>query len=244
MAWPGRPLAESWGNRLRVTLKLATSLDGRIATSSGESRWITGEAARLEGRRLRGAHDGVLIGIGTALADDPQLTCRGAGKEPERIILDTHLRLPAHARVLEPVERARAHVFASCEAAQSLKAQALRANGAEVHAVGLVHSADSAMGGLDVGKVIEILAANGLSSLMVEGGGQVAAAFLRAGLVSALEWFRAGVLLGGDGRAGIGALGIARLADAPAWHRVEIRALGPDVWERYEKQESGCLPAS
>lgn len=238
MAWPGRLRPANWGNRLRITLKLATSLDGRIATASGESRWITSEVARLEGRRLRGAHDGVLIGIGTALADDPQLTCRGAGKEPARIILDSRLRLPANARILDPVAGSSVHVFASLDAARSAKAQALRSAGAQVHAIA------SAPGGLDVPEVVEVLTENGLNSLMIEGGGQVAASFLRAGLVGALEWFRAGVLLGAEGRAGIGALGIARLADAPLWHRVEFRVLGPDVWERYERRESRCLPAS
>lgn len=238
MAWRNRVRPANWGNRLRVTLKLATSLDGRIATAAGESRWITSEAARLEGRRLRAAHDGVLIGIGTALADDPHLTSRGAGPEPARIVLDTALRLDLGARLLVPVQCAPVHVFTSQAAAQTTKAEAMRAAGAHVHATA------SAPGGLDVNEVLETLSAQGLSSVMIEGGGQVAATFLRAGLVDALEWFRAGVILGAEGRAGVGPLEIARLGDAPRWHRLDFRLLGPDVWESYEKRESGCSPAS
>lgn len=183
-------------------------------------------------------HDGVLIGIGTALADDPQLTCRGEGKEPARIVLDSQLRLGLDARLLEPVAGSALHVFAAEQACMGPKAEALRTSGVHVHAVG------PGPGGLDVRAVLEILNAHGLRSVMVEGGGLVAAAFVRASLVSALEWFRAGLLLGGDGQAGIGPLGLARLGDAPSWRRVEFRLLGPDVWERYEKQEGGCSPES
>lgn len=238
MAWLKGPGPANWGNRLRVTLKLATSLDGRIATANGESRWITGEAARLEGRRLRGAHDGVLIGINTALADDPLLTCRGEGKEPMRVLLDGQLRLGLDARLLEKGEGGPLHIFTSHSAGLGAKAQELRAAGA------LVHPISQGESGLDVHDVLAVLEKSGLSSLMIEGGGQVGASFLRAGLVDALEWFRAGLILGADARPGIGALEIARLGAAMRWKRVDFRLLGPDVWERFEKQDSACSPAS
>lgn len=237
MVWARALARANWGNRLRVTLKLATSLDGAIATAAGESRWITGEAARLEGRRLRGAHDGVLIGIGTALADDPQLTCRGEGVEPARIVLDSHLRLAPGARLLEPVAGSILHVFSTPLACDTPKAAALRAAGARVHPVA------SGPEGLDVHAVLRSLEHIGLRSVMIEGGGKVAAAFVRAGLVTCLEWFRAGLLLGADARPAIGALELTRLADAPRWTRVDFRLLGPDVWERFERQEGQCSPA-
>ena len=219
-------------------MKLATSLDGRIATAHGESRWITGEAARLEGRRLRGAHDGVLIGIETALADDPQLTCRGAGKEPARVLLDSRLRLGLDARLLEQGDGGPLHIFTSHSAGGGAKAQELRAAGA------IIHPISQGENGLDVHEVLGVLEHAGLSSLMIEGGGQVGASFLRAKRIDALEWFRAGLILGADARPGIGALGITRLGDAPRWKRVDFRLLGPDVWERFEKQEHTCSPAS
>lgn len=221
-------------------MKLATSLDGCIATAHGESRWITGEAARLEGRRLRAAHDGVLIGIETALADDPLLTCRGAGKEPARILLDSRLRLRRDARLLEQGEGGAVHIFTSHAADGGERARELRAAGAIIHPIGAGEN------GLDVHEVLAVLERVGLSSLMVEGGGQVGASFLRAKRVDALEWFRAGLILGADARPGIGALDISRLGDAPRWNRVDFRLLGADVWERFEKQgqERACSPAS
>ena len=167
----------------RVTLKLATSLDGRIATASGESQWITGEAARLAGHRLRAAHDGILVGIGTVLADDPELTARLPGRpvdQPLRIVLDSRLRTPATARIAGP--------------------NTLILTAAEPSPVGEaeVEQVESADGRPTLKAVLATLKRRGVGTLMIEGGGEVAASFIAAGLVDALEWFRAPILLGAD----------------------------------------------
>ena len=211
-----------------VTLKLATSLDGRIATSSGESRWITGEAARAEVHRLRAEHDAVVIGIETALADDPELTVRlpgWQGVQPSRVVLDSRQRLPTTTRLVET-----ARVTPTLVVSLTPQDPALTAKGVKVLQV-----ADMDGGRARLSSVVARLADEGLTRLFVEGGGQVAASFLRCGLVDRLEWFRAAMIIGGEGRPGIGALAIQALSDAPKLKRVDLQLLGPDVWERYER---------
>ena len=211
-----------------VTLKLATSLDGQIATASGESRWITGEAAREAVHRLRAEHDAVLIGAETALADDPELTVRlagYAGPQPARVVLDSRQRLSPDCRLAKTARDIPTYVVATGEPDAALVAAGVRV--LRVPAVGEDRP--------ELRGVVEALAAEGLSRLFVEGGGQVAASFIRCDLVDALEWFRAPVLIGGEGRPGIGALAVAALAEAPHFRRVEVREVGPDLWERYAR---------
>lgn len=211
-----------------VTLKLATSLDGRIATATGESRWITGEAAREETHRLRGRHDAVLVGIETALADDPELTVRlpgWAGNQPARVILDSRQRLPVASKLAATARQTPTYVVTAGPADTALKAAGVR----------VLTAATAAMGRPDVTAIIEALRRVGLTRLFVEGGGQVAASFLTAGQVDVIEWFRAPILLGSEGRPAIGALAIAALAAAPHFRRTEVSPLGPDLWERYER---------
>ena len=204
--------------RPRVTLKLATSLDGRIATASGESQWITGPEARQQGHRLRASHDAILVGVETVLADDPELTVRlpdYAGSHPLRVVLDSRLRTPATAKV------ATGNTLILTTAAPHAIGQA------EVVAV----AADDAR--LAITAVLEALTARGVSSLLIEGGGRVAASFLQAGVVDAIEWFRAPILLGGEGRPCIASLALAKLADAPKFRRLGVEPVGDDLWERY-----------
>ncbi len=207
--------------RPAVTLKLATSLDGRIATASGESRWITGEAARLEGHRQRAAHDAILVGVETVLTDDPELTARLPGRpvdQPLRVVLDSRLRTPPTARI------------ASGGDSLILTVSEPRPVGAAV--IERVEAEDGRPG---VAACLAALRRRGVSSLLIEGGGQVAASFLRAGLVDRLEWFRAPVLLGGEGRPCVAALGLAQLSDAPRFRRLAVAPCGDDLWERYER---------
>jgi diaminohydroxyphosphoribosylaminopyrimidine deaminase / 5-amino-6-(5-phosphoribosylamino)uracil reductase len=206
---------------MRVTLKLATSLDGRIATASGESRWITGEAAREQGHRLRAAHDAVLVGVQTVLADDPQLTVRLPGRavdQPLRVVLDSRLRTPPGAKlagegtlILTAVEPA-------------------GLGGALVERIEPDNDGRPA-----IAAVLRALKRHGIGSLLIEGGGQVAASFIAADAVDALEWFRAPLLLGGDGRPCVAALAMAELSDAPRFRRLAVEPLGDDLWERYER---------
>ena len=206
--------------RPRVTLKLATSLDGRIATATGESQWITGPEARLQGHRLRATHDAILVGVETVLADDPELTARlpdYTGAHPLRVVLDSRLRTPATAKV------ASGNTLILTTAAPHTIGQA------EVVAV----TADE--GRPAVAAVLEALTARNIASLLIEGGGRVAAAFLQAGVVDAIEWFRAPILLGGEGRPCVASLALAKLADAPKFRRLGVEPVGDDLWERYTR---------
>ena len=211
-----------------VTLKLATSLDGRIATAAGQSRWITGEAAREQVHRLRAEHDAVLVGVETALADDPELTVRLPGydgAQPARVVLDSRQRLSPDCKLVATAREISTFVVATTPPKPALTAAGVRV--LTVRAVGEDRP--------ELKTVVQVLEDEGLSRLFVEGGGQVAASFLRCGLVDALEWFRAPLVIGGEGRPGIGALAIAALAGAPHFRRVAVAELGPDLWERYEK---------
>lgn len=206
--------------RPRVTLKLATSLDGRIATASGESKWITGEAARLEGHRLRAAHDAVLVGVETVLADDPELTARLPGRpvdQPLRVVLDSRLRTPATAKLAGGGDT-------------------LILTAATPVAIGtaVVEQVDSEGGRPTPAAALAVLRRKGVASVLIEGGGQVAASFLRAGLVDRLEWFRAPILLGAEGRPCVAALALENLAAAPQFRRVSAEPVGDDLWERYD----------
>jgi diaminohydroxyphosphoribosylaminopyrimidine deaminase/5-amino-6-(5-phosphoribosylamino)uracil reductase len=209
-----------------VTLKLATSLDGRIATASGESRWISGPAARAFVHRLRARVDGVMVGSGTALADDPELSARRTGRvvhRPARVLVDSRLRVPASAKLYRDAPGVPTLVLAGL-GARGRKAR--EAAGARVIGV------PAAANGLDLGRGLAGLADAGLTTLLVEGGGSLAAALLRAGLVDELLWIQAPLLIGGDGRPGLGALGLERLAGAIRLGDVKRRSLGPDVlWQ-------------
>ena len=213
---------------MSVTLKLATSLDGRIATAAGESRWITGEKAREQVHRLRAAHDAVVIGIETALADDPELTVRLPGyngRQPARVVLDSRQRLTRECKLVKTAGEVPTYVVATGAPDPALA-------DAGVRVLTVVALAEDRP---DLKNVVQALAREGLSDLFVEGGGQVAGSFLRCGLVDAIEWFRAPILIGGEGRPGVGALAVAALAEAPHFRRVEVTQLGDDLWERYAR---------
>jgi diaminohydroxyphosphoribosylaminopyrimidine deaminase/5-amino-6-(5-phosphoribosylamino)uracil reductase len=211
-----------------VTLKLATSLDGRIATAGGESRWISGEAAREQVHRLRAEHDAVVVGVETALADDPELTVRlagYAGPRPARVVLDSRQRLSPSSNLAKTAREIPTYLVTTGEPDPVLADAGVRV--LTVPAAGEDRPEPDA--------VMQALAAEGLHRLFIEGGGQVAASFIRAGLVDAIEWFRAPVLIGGEGRPGVGALAVATLAEAPHFRRVAVHELGPDLWERYAR---------
>lgn len=211
-----------------ITLKLATSLDGRIATAAGESRWITGEAAREAVHGLRARHDAVVVGVETALADDPELTVRNPGyrgPQPARVVLDSRQRLPTASRLVATARDVPTYVVATTAPELRLTDQGVR--------VLSLATGDGARPNLDA--VVWALAAEGLKDLFVEGGGQVAASFLSAGLVDALEWFRAPMVIGAAGRPAVGGLALTALAASPRFKRVDLQALGDDVWERYAR---------
>jgi diaminohydroxyphosphoribosylaminopyrimidine deaminase/5-amino-6-(5-phosphoribosylamino)uracil reductase len=211
-----------------ITLKLASSLDGRIATASGESRWITGPEARAVVHELRAAHDAVVVGVETALSDDPELTVRipgYAGPQPARVVLDSRQRLANGCKLVATARQVPTYVVAVGPPEPRLTDAGVRV--ITVPAVGEERP--------ELKSVVAALAAEGLSSLFIEGGGQVAASFLRCGLVDAVEWFRAPMVIGGEGRPAVGALALAALSGAPRFARIDVRSVGDDLWERYRR---------
>ena len=211
--------------RPHVTLKLATSLDGKIATATGESRWITGPAARALVHRWRADHDAVAVGIGTALADDPLLTARdvdGEVRQPRRVVFDSRARLPVGSALAAGSREAPVLVVAGEEAPPERVAALARA-GVEVLTLpgGPAERIDAALAELGEREA---------QSLLVEGGSGLAAAMVAAGAVDRVAWFLAPILIGGAAApGGLGGEGLARLAAAPRLSGVEVTRAGEDL---------------
>jgi diaminohydroxyphosphoribosylaminopyrimidine deaminase/5-amino-6-(5-phosphoribosylamino)uracil reductase len=205
-----------------VTLKLAASLDGRIATATGESRWITGAPSRQLVHRLRAEHDAILVGAETVIHDDPELTCRlRGGRNPLRIVLDGRLRLPLTARVLTTAA-ARTLVVTGHRASPA-KLRRITARGAAVLQL------PAPRGQISLRRLMRALGKQGVTSVLVEGGATVAAAAIRAKVVDRLLVFYAPTLIGGDGRPMLGPLGVRRLRQAPRLGPLRVRRLAADV---------------
>lgn len=229
LAEPARQLTAGFLKRMTiglplVTLKLATTLDGRIATASGESRWITGPLARRYVHSLRLTHDAVMVGSGTARADDPDLTARdiGATHQPLRIVLDRGLGLSPTCRL---GRTARAHpvwVIHGPDAPAAAQA-AWTDTGAELLVCPVRH------GLLDLTAALRLLAAKGLTRILCEGGGTLGAALIVDDLVDEVIQLTAGKVIGAEGTPALGPLGLNRLADAPRFELIDHRPLGPDI---------------
>jgi diaminohydroxyphosphoribosylaminopyrimidine deaminase/5-amino-6-(5-phosphoribosylamino)uracil reductase len=213
-----------------VTLKLATTLDGRIATHLGESKWITSAHARAEGQRLRAEHDAILIGSETAVRDNPMLTCRVPGLEnrsPVRIIADGRLRLPLTSAIASSAREvptwlvtlpgnppARLAAFHDC-------------------GIDTVEVPVGGGGSPDIRRTLELLAVRGITRVLVEGGARLAATLIADDLIDELQWFRAASIMGGDGRPAVDAFGLETLAQISRFRRTSVRPLGEDVVETY-----------
>lgn len=213
-----------------VTLKLAMSTDGRIATATGESQWITGPAARRRVHALRASHDAVMVGAGTARADDPALTVRGFGdrRQPVRIVASRHIDLPLMSQLARTARDVPVWLCHGPEARGELRT-AWEGLGAKLL------PCQVASGRIEPVSLLQSLAAEGLTRVFCEGGGQLAAALLAADLVDELHVFTAGLVLGAEGHPGIGALGVERLSDAPRFQLVDFTVEGNDVhhiWHR------------
>ncbi|MEM9123544.1 MAG: bifunctional diaminohydroxyphosphoribosylaminopyrimidine deaminase/5-amino-6-(5-phosphoribosylamino)uracil reductase RibD [Pseudomonadota bacterium] len=208
-----------------VTLKLATTLDGKIALASGESQWITGPAARRAGHLFRAQSDGILVGSGTALADNPKLTVRLPGLEghaPRTIVWDGQARLDPDG-ALAKAAAARRAVLLTTEKADGEKISHLSELGFDIQ---IVHH--KAGRWIDPSAALVALGGLGLSRLLVEGGGRLAATLLAADLVDCLVWHRAASVIGADGIDAIGALDVMALAQMPRFHQMDAWAAGPD----------------
>ncbi len=212
----GRPL---------VTLKLATSLDGRIATSGGESRWITGAMARRRVHAMRADHDGILIGAGTARADNPMLDVRTpglTGRKPVRIVADTKLSLDPGSHLARTAADHPLWLLHGSET--TAPAAALKEKGARLIRVPVARD-----GHLDMAAGLRILGEYGLTRLLAEGGGRMAASLTTERLADRMCVFSAGRAIGADGVPGLGAFGLQALADAPRFELDRIERCGPDT---------------
>ena len=205
-----------------VSLKLAMSLDGRIATRSGESRWITGPAARRRAHELRRRHAAVLVGVNTVLADDPELTVREVpGPNPMRVVLDSRGKTPPTARVLEEDGGV---LIATTDAMSPEAEEALRGRGAEVRRF------PAREGRVDPEAVLRWLGKRGIDSVLVEGGGEVAWSFLSRGLVNVVYFFYGPVVIGGRGAVpAFGGEGFSALGKAPRFKIRRVERLGDDL---------------
>ena len=215
-----------------VTLKLASTLDGRIATAVGESRWITGAAARREVHALRARHDAILVGSGTVLADDPDLTCRIPGMERVpmlRVVADARLRTPPAARLVQGAGTAPVLIMTAPGHPPATQAPFIAA-GADIVTVP-AHAA----GGLDLPSLLRALGRRGVTRMLAEGGAGLAAALLRQGLVDRLIWFHAPAVMGGDGHPALEGLRLAALSAMPRFLRTAQRALGDDMLSEFER---------
>ena len=217
-----------------VTLKIAQTLDGKIATASGESKWITGEKARAEGRGYRDTHDAILVGINTVLKDDPSLTTRlPGGRDPIRVIVDGKLRMPPGSNVLTQETPART-VIAALTGAPKKKRNMLEIAGAEVLTVKSDH------GRVDLRDLMKKLGKMDIMSVLIEGGAEINASALRAGIVDKVVLFIAPmVMTGRDSLCSIGGTSPRRLSGAIRIRGAETRVVGQDLMiEGYiEKQE-------
>ena len=207
-----------------VTLKLASTLDGKIATSAGESRWITGEPARRAVHRLRADADGVLVGVETVLADDPELTVRHvrAGTQPRRIILDRNLRTPIEAGVVEQAEDGRTVIVVGRSVDED-RTSPFKSRGVRFWRL------QDREGFFPWADLARALTDEGVIHLLVEGGGETAAFFLRSDAVARVELFFAPTILGREGIPSVGALDIQNLSEAPKLGFVRNRRIGQDI---------------
>ena len=213
-----------------VTLKLATSLDGKIALANGQSEWITSERSRLQGRMLRGQHDAIAVGGNTAVVDNPQLTTRIMGQaDPQRVIFDSRLRLPPASNLAKTARDIPVLLFHDSQI--DTLTHPLKERGVFLLPIAKTEQ------GLDITEALSVLRNRGIETLLVEGGGILAASFLRLGIVDRIDWFRAPIILGADGRSAVGDLGIEAMSDVFKLPRVHLSELGDDIYERYQRIE-------
>ena len=216
-----------------VTLKIATTLDGKIATKTGESQWITGPLARRRGHLERSTHDAILVGVGTVLADDPSLTCRLPGVEKSiiKVVLDSALRTPPTAKLLkntpgdsvmilhEPLEK---------EGKGKRNISELEKMGAKCISVENIR---------DMNDVLKVLAEQNITRLLVEGGAGIHASFLKSGIYDRLMWFRSPSVMGSDGLDGVADMDFDALKHLHYLKKIKHQSLGPDILEIFGKQE-------
>lgn len=216
--------------RPMVSVKLASSLDGRTATHSGHSQWITGERARNRAHLMRAKSDAILVGSATAIVDDPELTCRlpGLGNlSPIRIIADGRLRLPLTSKLVRTARENPVWIFTRADG-DAARRQAFVDCGVE-----LIDVPVEADGNMNMEIALQILGDRGITRLMVEGGSRLVSSLMRAGLVDRLDWFQAPKLIGGDGYPALAGLGVDTVDAAPGFELLEVLSLGEDTLQSF-----------
>ncbi len=212
-------------------LKLATSLDGRIATAGGESQWITGTEARRAVHAMRGRHDAVLTGVGTVLEDDPELTCRIEGFRTAplvRIVVDSQLRTPLLSKLVRGAAQHPLWILHR-DSADKHRRRALEDAGVKLIELPGTNA------GVDLRAGMSALAQEGLTLIMAEGGGTLAAGLLRAALVDRISWFHAPCIIGGDGFPAAEGFGVSKLEDAPRFAFMFSKRLGHDMLSQFTR---------
>ena len=210
-----------------VVMKYAMTLDGKIACATGDSKWVTGEIARTQVHRMRGRYRGIMVGIGTVLADDPMLNCRvEGGVDPVRIICDSNLHIPTESQIVKTASDIETIVACSQEALESERKQEkirrLKEAGIQIIGTEGAH-------GVNLVELMKKLGGQNIDSILLEGGGTLNASALEDGIVNKVYAYIAGKLIGGmDARSPVEGIGIDRMADAITLQNVEIEKLGDD----------------
>lgn len=210
-----------------VVMKYAMTLDGKIACATGDSKWVTGEIARTQVHRMRGRYRGIMVGIGTVLADDPMLNCRvEGGVDPVRIICDSNLRIPTESQIVKTASDIETIVACSQEALESERKQEkirrLKEAGIQIIGTEGAH-------GVNLVELMKKLGGQNIDSILLESGGTLNASALEDGIVNKVYAYIAGKLIGGmDARSPVEGMGIDRMADAITLQNVEIEKLGDD----------------
>ncbi|MGD1934483.1 MAG: bifunctional diaminohydroxyphosphoribosylaminopyrimidine deaminase/5-amino-6-(5-phosphoribosylamino)uracil reductase RibD [Candidatus Phaeomarinobacter sp.] len=212
--------------RPEVLLKIASTLDGKIATHTGKSHWITGETARERTHLMRAQADAIMVGSATAIVDDPQLTCRLpglSGRSPIRIVADGRLRLPLTSKLVRSAGETPV-IILTREDADKDRARAFEEQGVDLIVVPL--AADNQM---NMAEALKLLAERGITRVMVEGGARLAASLLRDNLIDRIEWFQAPKIIGDDGYSAVAGLGLDDIDLDAGFERLAVTALGEDV---------------
>jgi diaminohydroxyphosphoribosylaminopyrimidine deaminase / 5-amino-6-(5-phosphoribosylamino)uracil reductase len=205
-----------------VILKSAITLDGKTATTNGDSRWITSDDSRKLVHRLRGKMDAIMVGVGTVIKDDPMLNCRvPGGKDPMRVVVDSTLRIPLHAAMFGLRSTART-VVATCSRDEE-KIKAIKEHGAEV----IICKAEG--GAVDLGDLLAKLGELGVQSILLEGGSHLAGAALRGGLIDRCMIFIAPKFVAGTGTGLFAGHGVTMMADAVRLQGMTVKRIGPDL---------------
>jgi len=215
-------------HRPRVTVKIASSLDGRIALHDGRSQWITGERTRHFVHLLRSQHDAVMTAMGTVRADNPSLTCRlpgYQGRQPLRVVAASDYDLDPQSHLATSHDQGDVVIYVASDDRQS------------PHPVDVVKVSADHEGRPDLHAILADLGARGIQSVMVEAGGRFVASLLKAGLVDELVWTRSSGLIGGDGLASLASLGLENLSDGRMFKRLKTQFIGDDVIEIFHHQE-------